>query len=391
MSAPLEGIRVVEYAQYVAGPLCGLVLADLGADVVKVEPPSGDGYRHVMPIAPGLGRFFVPLNRGKRSVVLDLKTPEGLAGSRALVASADIVLHNFPPGRDERFELGWEHLHARRPALVLGVVTSFGSDGPLAGTPAYDLVAQAHAGLLTAHSSTGDDVPVRAGGIPIADLTAGFLLSSAVLAALVRARVTGDGSRVETSLLQAALAVQVQDLVWLPGEHPDAARAAGPADLEARASEIRLGLDTNPYYRCFRTADGYLAVACLNVAQRRALLGLFALDDPTVDAPDLIPDDEGLLAAKRDVTARIVRRIAEEPLEAWVARLGALGIPCSPVQARESVARDPQVVGNGLVQTFDQPGVGTTTTLRRIVGDGGRGTAPALGADTRAVLTEVGL
>jgi crotonobetainyl-CoA:carnitine CoA-transferase CaiB-like acyl-CoA transferase len=391
MSAPLEGIRVVEYAQYVAGPLCGLVLADLGADVVKVEPPSGDGYRHVMPIAPGLGRFFVPLNRGKRSVVLDLKTSEGLAGSRALVASADIVLHNFPPGRDVRFELGWEHLHARRPALVLGVVTSFGSDGPLAGTPAYDLVAQAHAGLLTAHSSAGDDVPARAGGIPIADLTAGFLLSSAVLAALVRARVTGDGSRVETSLLQAALAVQVQDLVWLPGEHPDAARAAGPADLAARASEIRLGLDTNPYYRCFRTADGYLAVACLNVAQRRALLGLFALDDPTVEAPDLIPEDEELLAVKRDVTARIVRRMAEEPLEAWVARLGAIGIPCSPVQARESVARDPQVVGNGLVQTFDQPGVGTTTTLRRLVGDGARGTAPALGADTDAVLNEVGL
>jgi len=390
MSAPLDGVRVVEYAQYVAGPLCGLMLADLGADVIKVEPPGGDGYRHVMPVAPGVGRFFVPLNRGKRSVVLDLKTDEGLAGSRALVATADVVLHNFPPGRDEPFGLGWGRLRAEHPSLVLGVVTSFGGDGPLAGAPAYDLVAQARAGLLTAHASPGDDVPVRAGGIPMADLTAGFLLASSVLAGLVRARTTGEGSRVETSLLQAALAVQVQDLVWLPGEEAGGARVARQADLDARAAEIRLGLDTNPYYRCFRTADGYLAVACLNTTQRRALLGLFGLDDPTIEAPDLIPDDERLLDAKRQVTAEIVRRIALEPLEAWSARLAAVGVPCGPVHARESVAGDGQVRANGLVQTLDHPGLGPTTTLARLLGPGADGPAPALGAHTQSLLAEVG-
>src|SRR5580765_3152662 len=218
VSLPLEGVRVVEYAQYVAGPLCGVLLADLGADVVKVEPPAGDGYRYVMPAAPGIGRYFVPLNRGKRSVVADLKTEGGLATSERLLGSADVVLHNFPRGRAERFGLGWDALHAAHPKAVVGRITSFGTTGPLADAPAYDLVAQARAGLLTAHASPGDTVPVRAGGIPMADLTAGFLLATGVLAALVRARETGIGEVVDTSLLAAALAVQVQDLVWLPGE-----------------------------------------------------------------------------------------------------------------------------------------------------------------------------
>jgi crotonobetainyl-CoA:carnitine CoA-transferase CaiB-like acyl-CoA transferase len=250
-------------------------------------------------------------------------------------------------------------------------------------------VAQARAGLLTAHASPGDDVPVRAGGIPLADLTAGLLLASAVLAALVRARSTGEGARVETSLLQAALAIQVQDLVWLPGEGSSAARVARPSDLVERAAEIREGVDTNPYYRCFRTADGFLAVACLNEAQRRALLGLLDLDDPTIEAPDVTPADERLRDAKRGVTAAIERRFRSEPVEAWTARLGAAGIPCGPVHTRESVAWDEQVKENALVQTVDQPGLGTVTTLARLLGDGARGPAPRLGADTAAVLAEV--
>ncbi|MCY7302204.1 MAG: CoA transferase, partial [Thermoleophilia bacterium] len=140
MTLPLEGIRVIEVAQYVAGPLAGSLLAELGADVIKVEPPGGDAYRSVMPIAPGIGRFFIPLNRGKRSVVLDLKTADGCAALAQLVATADIVIHNSPPARADSFGLGWEALHAEHPALVVGVVTSFGPHGPRAGPPPPDHV-----------------------------------------------------------------------------------------------------------------------------------------------------------------------------------------------------------------------------------------------------------
>ena len=391
MSRPLEGVRVVEYAQYVAGPLCGVLLADLGADVIKVEPPAGDAYRYVMPVAPGIGRYFVPLNRGKRSVILDLKTEDGRASSRRLLGSADVVLHNFPPARARAFGLDWDVVHAAHPSGVVGFVSSYGSTGPLAGTPAYDLVAQARAGLLTAHASPGDRVPVRAGGIPMADLTAGFLLATGVLAALVRSRESRVGELVEVSLLAAAMAVQLQDLLWLPGEAEDTdARAADRAQLDARAAEITGGVAMNPYYRCFEAADGFLAVACLNIVQRRAFLSLFALDDASVDAPDLVPDDPADLAAKEEVTAAVERAIAAGSIAEWLERLESAGVPCGVVQTRESVYADPQVVAAGLVGAMSQPGLGVVRLLAPFVrvGDEARGptAAPELGADTESVL-----
>jgi len=394
VSAPLEGIRVVEYAQYVAGPLAGALLAQLGADVVKVEPPGGDAYRAVMPVAPGVGRYFVPLNRGKRSVVLDLKTEEGRTGSEALLSRADVVLHNFPRARAEAFGLGWSHLHDAVPRLVVGVVTSFGADGPLAGAPAYDLVAQARSGLLTAHASPGDTVPVRAGGIPMADLTAGFLLSTGVLAALVRARADGVGERVDVSLLAAALAVQIQDLVVLDGEERAGAGAATRADLAGRAEEIAVGLATNPYYRCYEAADGFFALACLNVAQRRAFLDCFDLGDgdPTIEAPDVLQDDESLVAGKRALVAAVEERIASAPVAEWLERFAAVGVPCGPVLAREAVPLDEQVRANRLLERVVQPGLGPVTLLGDLFGLGRSdiGPAPSLGAHTDEVLAEVG-
>jgi crotonobetainyl-CoA:carnitine CoA-transferase CaiB-like acyl-CoA transferase len=384
---------VLEYAQYVAGPLCGVVLRDLGAEVTKIEPPAGDGYRYVMPVAPGLGRLFIPLNRGKRSVVLDLKTPAGRECNEALLARADVVLHNYTAARAEAFGLAWEHLHAAHPRLVVGVVSSFGATGPLAGTPAYDLVAQARSGLLTAHAGPGDEIPVRAGGIPLADLTAGHLLASSVLAALVAARDSGVGTLVDVSLHAAALAVQVQDLVWLEDELPDASRLATGDDLAARAAEIAGDLARNPYYRCFATPDGFVAVACLNLAQRRAFLALFDRDDPTIGAPDLVPPDEQTLAEKQRLTSEIELRFAAEPASVWLERLAAAGVPASPVLVRESVAADEQVQASELVAEVAQPGLGRVRLLRSLVGEAASAPAPApapaLGADTEAVLAEL--
>jgi crotonobetainyl-CoA:carnitine CoA-transferase CaiB-like acyl-CoA transferase len=394
MTLPLAGVRVIEVAQYVAGPLAGALLAELGAEVIKVEPPGGDAYRRVMPVGPETGRFFLPLNRGKRSVVLDLKTTAGCDTLRALVATADVVLHNAPAARAAAFGLAWDDLHAVLPGLVVGAVTSFGPHGPLAGSPAYDLVAQGRSGLLTSHASRGDRVPVRAGGIPMADLTAGHLLATGVLAALVHARTTGAGRLVEVSLLGAALAVQLQDLVWLEGEAAGPAAAASRDDLAARADEITGGLAMNPYYRCFEAADGFIAVACLNLAQRRAFLALFGLEDATIEAPDVVPAEEAVLTAKQDVTGRVERAIAAEPTEAWLARLGAAGVPVGPVLSRESVHADPQVRANGLIQDVEQPGLGPLTMLGRVFRVDGADPspvppAPELGADTEAVLAEV--
>jgi crotonobetainyl-CoA:carnitine CoA-transferase CaiB-like acyl-CoA transferase len=391
VTAPLAGIRVVEYAQYVAGPLCGWLLAELGAEVVKVEPPAGDAYRYVMPVAPGLGRYFVPLNRGKRSVVLDLKSAAGRERNGALLETADVVLHNFRPAQAEAFALDWTGVHKAQPRLVVGVITSFGPEGPLAGAPAYDLVAQGRSGLLTAHASPGDEVPVRAGGIPMADLGAGLLLATGVLAALVRARESGVGDRVEVPLLAAALTVQVQALVWLADERAGPASHATRGDLEARAAEIAEGLASNPYYRCYAASDGYLAVACLNLAQRQAFAAEFDVDDPTIDAPDLAPADAELRTRKRELTAAIEARIAAEPVQTWLERLDRASVPCGPVLARDAVRADEQVLANRMVETIEQPGLGSVELLGRLFGLGveSLGPAPLLGADTQAVLAEL--
>jgi crotonobetainyl-CoA:carnitine CoA-transferase CaiB-like acyl-CoA transferase len=228
----------------------------------------------------------------------------------------------------------------------------------------------------------------------MADLTAGFLLATGVLAALVRARETGQGEIVDVSLLGAALAVQLQDLVWLSGEGADDALAAERAHLEARAEEIAGGVAMNPYYRCFEALDGFLAVACLNIAQRRAFLELFGLDDPTLEAPDLVPDDAATLAAKEALTDRIAQALSERPVADWIGRLEAVGVPCGPVQRREAVGGDVQVVAERLVGEVDQPGLGAVRLLAPFVRVGS-GTleptaAPFLGQHTELVLEELG-
>jgi crotonobetainyl-CoA:carnitine CoA-transferase CaiB-like acyl-CoA transferase len=211
----------------------------------------------------------------------------------------------------------------------------------------------------------------------------------------VRARTSGEGGLVEVSLLGAALAIQVQDLVWLEGEAAGPSLAAARSDLTARADEIAGGLAMNPYYRCFEAADGFLAVACLNVAQRRAFLELFGLADATIEAPDLVPDDPRVLDGKQRVTAAVERAIRAQPVEAWLARFSAADIPAGPVLVRESVHADAQVRANGLVQEIEQPGLGRVAVLGGVfrldsTDSPGVRPAPTLGADTEDVLREVG-
>ena len=223
----------------------------------------------------------------------------------------------------------------------------------------------------------------------MADLTAGYLLASTVLASLVAARDTGIGTLADVSLLAAALAVQVQDLVWLEDAGLDRARVATAADLTARAEEIAGDLAMNPYYRCYATTDGFVAVACLNLAQREAFLALFELDDATIDAPDIVPAELGALTTKQWLTAEVEARFERGSTTGWLDRLAAAGVPSSPVLVRESVLADAQVRAAGLVAEVEQPGLGRVRMLSSLVGDAPPAPAPALGADTDDVLAEL--
>ena len=235
---PLDGLRVLDYGQYVASPFATMLLSDLGADVIKVEPPSGDEWRRYDPFEDGESRYFYALNRGKRSVALDLKSPEGREHSRALIASADALVHNCLPERARSFGLDAESVRAVNPRCVTVCVSAFGSSGPDSNRPAYDLIGQALSGLLLADPRPGDTVPRRTGGLALADFTAGLLAALAVTAGLLgRSERAPD---LEVSLLGAALALQAQRFVEVEALDRDAsAEGADPPPRRERGRPRR--------------------------------------------------------------------------------------------------------------------------------------------------------
>jgi crotonobetainyl-CoA:carnitine CoA-transferase CaiB-like acyl-CoA transferase len=390
---PLHGVVVADYSQYVAGPLCTVLLADLGADVIKVEPPQGDQWRRQEPCGEDVSGPFLALNRNKRSIVLDLKSDEGRRASASLIADADVVIHNYPPHRAAAFGLAREAVRAANPCATLVVISAFGSDGVGAKRTAYDLNAQAAAGLLMADARRGDQVPVRAGGIAMADLSAGMLAAVAALAGLARARATGRGGELEVSLLGAGLAVQIQRFVSIEVNEAGRAERAGAdaAALGRVARQAALGLRINPYYRAYATADGFLTIACLNMAQRQSLLEAFGLEDRAAANPDEVPATPQEARRREGVVEAIASELALRPAREWTERLRGCGVPCEEVRTLESLFDDAQVEANGLVQEIDQPGLGLVRLLGNVFKVDGEAfpaerPGPARGEHTEEVL-----
>jgi crotonobetainyl-CoA:carnitine CoA-transferase CaiB-like acyl-CoA transferase len=395
-SLPLDGVVVADYTQYVAGPFCTLLLADLGADVIKVEPPQGDQWRRQEPCGDDVSRPFVALNRNKRSVVLDLKSGEGRQNSAALIAQAEVVIHNFPSLRARAFGLDAPSVLAANPSAVVVKISAFGSDGPQGDRAGYDLSAQAASGLLMADARIGDDVPIRAGGIAMTDFSAGMLAAAAALAGLVRARATGRGGEIELSLLGAGLALQVQRFVsvdWCDNEGRERSDdIATRSDLDLVAGATALKLRQNPYYRAYGTADGFITIACLNVVQRMSLLTEFGLEDVAVADPDEPPETDDEARRRERLGEAVAAGLAGRPGGEWVERLNARGIPCEKVRTLDSLFNDAQVEANGLVQRICQPGMDAISLLGNLFKLDGEThsssqPAPARGEHTREILS----
>jgi crotonobetainyl-CoA:carnitine CoA-transferase CaiB-like acyl-CoA transferase len=400
-SLPLDGVVVADYSQYVAGPFCTLLLADLGADVVKVEPPHGDPWRRQEPCGDDLSKPFVALNRNKRSVVLDLKSDEGRRASAELIARAEVVIHNSPSQRAEAFGLDASSVLAVQPSAVIVKISAFGSDGPGGDRIGYDLSAQSASGLLMADARVGDEVPIRAGGIAMTDFSAGMLATVAALAGVLRARATGRGGEIELSLLGAGLALQTQRFVSVDSEDhahrdgsPATARAATRAELDAVANEAAAKLSQNPYYRAYGTADGFITVACLNLAQRTSLLSEFGLEDQAASNPDEPPQTSEEVRRRERLGEAVAAGLAERPALEWVKRLRARGVPCEQVRTLDSLFEDAQIEANGLVQRIWQPGLETISLLGSLFKIDGetpraRQSAPARGEHTHEVLSSL--
>lgn len=375
---PLHGVRVVELAHVAAGPFAGMLLADLGADVVKVEPPSGDQMRAWPPFATaadgrgGEDRFshnFASVNRNKRSVVADLKDAGELARVRELVAAADVVVENYRPGVLDRLGLGYDTVREGHRGLVYCSISGYGLGSPYRDSGAYDVVVQGMSGLM---SVTGeqDGAPVKA-GVPVGDFTAGLYAAYTVAALLPQVRGSGTSVRVDCPMLDCLLGVSALQTseYWGSGREPQRLGTAHPR---------------NAPYQGFAAADGDFTVAAGNDRLWTAVADV-------VGRPDLAADPRFVSQAGRvehqaELAAILQERFAGEKREHWLTELRARGVPCGPVNTFGQILADPHVEATGLVSSLDVPVAGATPTVVfpvRIEGQRPRldRAAPRLGAD----------
>jgi crotonobetainyl-CoA:carnitine CoA-transferase CaiB-like acyl-CoA transferase len=314
--SPLSGIRVVDLSRVLAGPYATMVLADLGADVVKVEHPRGGDETRSWgpPYAGGEAAYFLSVNRSKRSVALDLKAPEGRELALELCARTDVVIENFRPGGAARLGLDYEAVRARRPDVVYCTISGFGRREP-SGRPGYDFIVQAESGLM-AITGEPDGAPTKV-GVALVDVLTGLNAATAILATLHRRATTGEGELIELSLLDSTFAalVNVAQNALVTGEEPERHGNAHPSIVP---------------YEPFRAADGWVAVAAAND-------GLYARLCAAIERPDLAADEryatnEARVRNRTTLIAELARVFAERSTEEWVELLLAAGVPAGKIR-----------------------------------------------------------
>ncbi len=369
MSGLLDGVRVIDLSRVLAGPFAAQVLAEMGADVIKVEPPAGDSARGVGPFIDGRSLYFSSLNTGKRGVVLDLTTSPGRRGLDALLASADIVIENYRPDAAARFGLTPEALKTRHPHLVAVAISGYARGTERAGEASYDLIAQAESGIMSVTGEEGG-APVRA-GVAISDLAAGLWSALGAVAAYARRLRDGHGGHVEVPLMDAALSLLTYSATAAMGSGHD----PGP---------VGSGHHSVVPYRAFATADGWVVVAVLGDKFWPPFCTALGLED-LAGRPDLVTN-AGRTAARREVDAAVEVAIGRLTSAEAQQRLRDAGVPHAPINSILEALTSPYVTAGGMVSDVDGSYRVVQGPLR--AGHTPR-PAPQLGEHTEEVMTEV--
>ena len=378
---PLKGLTVIELAHIMAGPVCGLMLADMGADVIKVEkhPGGDDSRRFLPPDIEGESAAFMMMNRNKRGVAVNLKTEDGQAVVRRLLESADVVIENYRHGTMARLGLSYESLATANPGLIYCEISGFGRSGPYAERAGFDLIAQGMSGLMSVTGEGEGRPPVKVGA-PITDITAGILGAMGVAAAYAERLKTGRGQRVDASLFEAGI-VQTywaSAITFATGRPPGPMGSAHPL---------------NAPYQAFRTEDGWITVGAANQVNWLRLVRV-------IGAPELAEDprfkeNAGRMTNLAALVDALAPHLASRTTDDWLKLLEAAGVPAGPVLNIAEMHRDPQAIARDMVVSAEHSRLGPVKTLGLPVKfsatPGGvlRG-APLYGEHSREVLAEFG-
>jgi crotonobetainyl-CoA:carnitine CoA-transferase CaiB-like acyl-CoA transferase len=371
---PLAGMHVVDFSRLFAGPYATMMLADLGADVIKIESPSGDEARQFgPPFIAGEGMNFMALNRHKRSAILNLKRPGAVAVARMLTATADVVVENFRPGVADKLGIGFDEVHAANPRLVYCSISGFGRDGGYQDRPALDIILQGMTGVMDRQGQGG---PPRLMVVTVADTYAASLAVQGVLAALLARERDGKGQHVEVTLLDALIAAQGYRII-------------SPAD------EVMLpAVDDTCPYQAFQAADGaWLVIAVVSPNTWEALCA--AIGRPNLASRPEFAANPDRVAHRKTLIPLLEASFKACPRDEWLDRLRAAGVPCGPVRKVEELLEDPHVLSRGTIVKVDHPSagplrtMGTALHLSRTPTVTG-GPAPRVGEHTGQILAELG-
>ncbi|BCW88772.1 Acetyl-CoA:oxalate CoA-transferase [Alphaproteobacteria bacterium SO-S41] len=341
-TGPLTGIRVIDLTRVLAGPYCTMMLAEQGAEVIKVETPDGgDDARHIGPFLGEQSGYFISINRGKKSIALNLKDETDRGHFLKLLETADVLVENYRGGTMEKLGLGWDVLHPKFPKLIYCAISGFGHSGPYMTRPAYDMIVQAMSGVMSVTGYEGQP-PARV-GVSIGDLAAGMFASSGIQGALFHRLRTGESQKLDISMLdcQVALLENAVAQTFAKGKPPGPIGARHPAIAP---------------FGMFHTRDGYIAVAAGNNPLFRKLCATIdaahLIDDPRYATPPSRMDHVAALTA--DLNAAFGKRDRAE----WCALLDEAGIPCGPINDVADIMADPQIAARNMIISVDQPGIG---------------------------------
>ncbi len=377
---PLQGMKVIELAHIMAGPVCGLMLADMGADVIKVEKPTGDDSRRfVPPEINGESAAYMMMNRNKRGIALNLKDPDAVDILRKLLADADVVIENYRKGTMEKLGLSYEALAKVNPRLIYCEISGFGRTGPYADRGGFDLIAQGMSGLMSITGEGPGRAPVKVAA-PISDINAGILAAMGINAAYASMLKTGHGQKVDTSLFEAAI-VQTywqSAIAFATGKKPEPLGSAHPL---------------NAPYQSFQTSDGWINVGAANQSNWMRFLDVIAAPELNED-PRFSSND----ARNRNLPALVEilnGYLVQDTTASWLERMEAAKLPAGPVNDILEMHADPQARARNMIVEVEHPTAGRVETLGHPVKYSGTPTAPGmaspgLGQHTREVLTELG-